>query len=155
MVGLHSDCHGGGLLFYLDSFEGFITGMTTEDTELERERMRLAACGIAAMQNTPESIKQRIGRDSPYWSASYGDVCALVDREIELRTRLEIAINESKVCALCNKHEAMHCTECFNPQSVKEGMERAAKEVEKHEERWGCSGFAAVIRKVIGEIDDK
>ena len=53
--------------------------------ELEIERMRLAACGVAALSNTPESVARRIGRDSPYWSASYGDVCAAVDREMALR----------------------------------------------------------------------
>jgi len=55
--------------------------------ELETERMRLAACGVASMSNTTESAKaQRITRDNPYWSASYGDICNMVDREIKLRS---------------------------------------------------------------------
>ena len=49
--------------------------------ELERERMRLAACGVAAMSNTPETIAKRINADSDYFSASYSDVCRAVDRE--------------------------------------------------------------------------
>ena len=56
--------------------------------EVEQLRMQLAACGVAAMCNTPETVAQRITRDSPYWSASYGDVCAAVDREMLLRGKL-------------------------------------------------------------------
>jgi predicted nucleic acid-binding Zn-ribbon protein len=55
--------------------------------EVEAERMRLVACGVAAMQNTPELVKERIGPEHPYYSASYGDVCRAVDREIALRQR--------------------------------------------------------------------
>lgn len=58
--------------------------------ELELERMRLAACGIAAMSNTENTVAQRITRDNPYWSASYGDVCATVDREMAMREELEL-----------------------------------------------------------------
>jgi hypothetical protein len=54
----------------------------------EQLQMQLAACGVAAMSNTPETVAQRITRDNPYWSASYGDVCAAVDREMLLRSQL-------------------------------------------------------------------
>lgn len=58
--------------------------------ELETERMRLAACGVAAMCNTPESAaKQRLDGGSQYWSASYMDICNAIDREILLRARSE------------------------------------------------------------------
>ena len=57
--------------------------------EVETERLRLAACGVAAMQNTVSSITQRLTRDNPYWSASYGDVCGAVDREMTLRAEIE------------------------------------------------------------------
>jgi len=61
----------------------------------EIERMRLAACGVAAMCNTKESIRQqRIKKSSPYFSASYADVCAAVDREICYREALQAIINE-------------------------------------------------------------
>jgi hypothetical protein len=53
--------------------------------EAEYERMRLAACGIAALGNTEEAVKQRIGRDHQYFSASYDDVCRSVDAEIKYR----------------------------------------------------------------------
>ena len=59
------------------------------EQEVERLRMQLVACGVAANQNTRDSIKDRITRDNPYWSASYDDVCRAVDREILYRERLE------------------------------------------------------------------
>jgi hypothetical protein len=55
---------------------------------LEGERLRLAACGVAAMQNTPALVADRIGPEHPYYSASYGDVCRAVDREMALRRLL-------------------------------------------------------------------
>ena len=58
---------------------------------LERERMRLVACGVAAMQNTRESAKQRIPRDNEYWSASYDDVCRTVDKQMDEREHAERA----------------------------------------------------------------
>lgn len=58
--------------------------------QLEIERMRLAACGVAAMQNTRSTIMDRIANDNPYYSASYSDVCRAVDREIALREKLEL-----------------------------------------------------------------
>ena len=63
----------------------YADGVLKLKDELETERMRLAGCGVAAMMNTRSSVKARIGRDNPYWSASYGDVCRAVDAEIELR----------------------------------------------------------------------
>lgn len=61
--------------------------MKTETSEeVEILRMQLAACGVAAMSNTKESIeKQGIASDSPYYSASYQDVCNAVGREMKLR----------------------------------------------------------------------
>lgn len=56
--------------------------------ELENERMRLAACGVAALSNTDKTIKTRIDKDSPYYSASYQDVCSAVDREMQLRAEI-------------------------------------------------------------------
>jgi hypothetical protein len=58
-----------------------------KDAELETLRVQLAACGVAAMANTPATVAQRLSRDSPYWTASYGDVCRAVDKQIELRDR--------------------------------------------------------------------
>ena len=58
------------------------------EAELEMWQMRLAACTTAALGNTPESAAQRISKDNPYYSATYGDVCAAVDREMALRAEV-------------------------------------------------------------------
>lgn len=60
--------------------------------ELEVERMKLVACGIGAMSNTPESAaSQRVSVGHPYYSASAQDVYDAVDRETKLRKELEEA----------------------------------------------------------------
>ena len=64
------------------------------ETELETERMRLAGCGVAALMNTRKAAKDRITPDNPYWSASYGDVCATVDREMNYREMLEREVDD-------------------------------------------------------------
>lgn len=56
--------------------------------EVETERMRVVACGVAALMNTEKTRSERILPDNPYYSASYADVCSAVDREMELRTQL-------------------------------------------------------------------
>ena len=56
-----------------------------QDEALEVERMRLAACTAAALGNTPASVAERIQPGHPYWTATYGDVCRAVDREMALR----------------------------------------------------------------------
>lgn len=56
---------------------------------LETERMRLVACGVAAMANTVEARGERLARDHPCYSASYGDVCNAVDREMTHRGQLD------------------------------------------------------------------
>lgn len=68
--------------------------------QLEIERMRVVGCGIAAMGNTEKNKAERITKDNPYWTASYGDVCRAVDAEIELRCQLEAAKQVANDCRL-------------------------------------------------------
>ena len=56
--------------------------------ELERERMRLAACGVVAMANTPESAARARDIHPDYRSASCDDVARAVDSEMSLRAEL-------------------------------------------------------------------
>jgi hypothetical protein len=58
------------------------------EAELERGRLRLAACGVVAMADTPESAAR--ARDMPldYHSASLDDVIRQVDALMELRSKL-------------------------------------------------------------------
>jgi hypothetical protein len=51
----------------------------------EAHGLQLAAISTATFQNTPDTIKDRIGQDNPYWTVAYGDVCRAVDREMLLR----------------------------------------------------------------------
>lgn len=53
--------------------------------ELERERMRLAACGVVALANTPASAKEARQMHEDYWSASVADVARMVDEQMRLR----------------------------------------------------------------------
>lgn len=57
--------------------------------DLERERVRLAACGVVAMSNTPETAAKARTMDVEYWSASCADVASAVDREMSLRAENE------------------------------------------------------------------
>lgn len=60
--------------------------------ENEQVRMELASCGVAARCNTKESIQAlRITKEDPHWSFSYQNVCDAVDRELQLREKLDIA----------------------------------------------------------------
>lgn len=57
--------------------------------DLDRERMRLAACGVVAMANTPESAKTARDMLPEYRSASCDDVARMVDKQMELRAAVE------------------------------------------------------------------
>lgn len=58
------------------------------EKSLETERMRLAACGVVADANTPESAKKAREMKSEYLSASLESVCNAVDQEIKYREAL-------------------------------------------------------------------
>ena len=60
--------------------------------DLETERMRLAACGVVAFANTPDSAKQAREMRPEYWSASCGDVARMVDENIKLRAMIQVAL---------------------------------------------------------------
>ena len=56
--------------------------------ELERERMRLAACGVVALANTPDSAEKARTMHDDYRSASCDDVARAVDRQMALHNAL-------------------------------------------------------------------
>ena len=60
------------------------------EQQLETERMRLAACGVVAMSNTPDSAVKVRDMLPQYYSASCDDVARLVDREMELRQQVSM-----------------------------------------------------------------
>ena len=57
--------------------------------ELETERLRLEACGVVAMANTPESAARVRDILPVHFSASLHSVMGAVDREMELRAEVE------------------------------------------------------------------
>ena len=75
------------------------------EAELSRERMRLAACGVVALADTPESAAKAREMHADYLSASCDDVARRVDECISLRAdlaqaraeceRLRRAVNEA------------------------------------------------------------
>ena len=60
-------------------------------SQLETERMRLSACGVVAMSDTPESAARNRNMKPEYMSASCQDVIRRVDECIDLRSRLAAA----------------------------------------------------------------
>jgi septal ring factor EnvC (AmiA/AmiB activator) len=57
--------------------------------ERELRVMQLAAITTASLQNTEESLKERITSGNPYYSEAYAHACRAVDREMALRRELE------------------------------------------------------------------
>lgn len=61
--------------------------MEQAQAEIDRLRMQLVACGVAALSNTPESAKEQRDIHPDYESGSWRDVCDAVDREMALRQK--------------------------------------------------------------------
>jgi hypothetical protein len=62
-----------------------LDALEAQGREVERERIRLAACGVVAMCNTKEAFdRNMLPSDSPYYSASLADVASAVQREMGL-----------------------------------------------------------------------
>lgn len=71
------------------------------EADLERERMRLAACGVVARANLPATAKTAREMHPDYRSASCDDVARAVDREMALRARVaELEAFGRKVSAI-------------------------------------------------------
>ena len=60
-------------------------GIAQLEAEREKLHMQLAACGVVALANTPESAAQARQMHPDYMSASCSDVADAVDREMTLR----------------------------------------------------------------------
>lgn len=94
-AGLEADAYRAGKWDLAHAIEHRVHDLAQQVEALRQERetldIKLAGCGVAALSNTDETRAQRIGRDNPYWSASYGDVCNAVDREMALRAALTTA----------------------------------------------------------------
>lgn len=82
----------------------------------EFHTMQLAAISTASFQNTEASKRDRIGKDHPYASTAYFDVCRAIDREMALRASLA---DLSKVAeAMENAVRNGHFGGCFGYQAL-------------------------------------
>jgi hypothetical protein len=130
--------------------------------ELERERIRLAACTQAALDNTDDAIKERrLSQDNEYWSATYGDVCAAVDREIALRQEnarlreekesLTNLWNDANKDVLSLERENATLRQRVGElERASRIWEQTAKQMEANYEAYGA--FIQALPKVEGEI---
>ena len=79
-------------------FNAVKSDLAARDAELERERIRLAACGVVAMSNTPESAAKMRQMKDEYRSASLSDVERAVDAEMALRA--DLAARDAELAAM-------------------------------------------------------
>lgn len=124
------------VVFHKQEIAELRAALEAANEKLEIGRMQLAACGIAALSNTPESIRHRLKSNSPYYSESYADVCRTVDREIEYRDRIaELEAkqapdrSQSTQDQFCDNHCTWrdHHTECVRSQPVDAGIPTSAQ----------------------------
>lgn len=83
-------CRSGIDWYYSASRMKELSSQLERELAMERELriMQLAGISTASIQNTEKTIKDRIGRDNPYCTQAYLDVCCAIDREMKLRTEL-------------------------------------------------------------------
>ena len=74
-----------------DAFQRQTARIAELEAELERERVRVAACGVVAMANTRDSAREARQVLPEYRSALLCDVERAVDREMAERERREAA----------------------------------------------------------------
>jgi len=110
-----------------------------EETEIKC--MQLAACMTATLQNTENTVKDRIGPDSPYWCLAYSDVCRAIDREMELRAERDAL-----------KGELAEWRECAGKLAgVGNAVRDELKRVSKGEpETWG---FVAMFMDIVATVE--
>jgi len=104
------------------------------EAELERERMRLTACGVVALADTPESAaKAREMRDE-YRSASCDDVARRVDECMTLRAErdalaADLANQRARALSECDR-----CPHDINNQKLLEERDALTRDAERY--RW-------------------
>ena len=112
--------------------------------ELEKERMRLCACGVVAMSDTESSAKEARDMHPDYRSASCDDVARRVDECIALRA--EVARLQSRL--IVREHVCLDFAD--NPRDITT-MQAPADTID--EVRSALRGTAAMYRDAIAELD--
>jgi len=96
--------------------------------ELERERIRLAACGVVAMSNTPESAEKSRQMQGMYWSASCEDVARAVDKQMQLAA--ELAERDNRIKNMQDDFDFIRDRDYKTSEDLQKANERIA-ELEK------------------------
>ena len=80
--------------------------------ELLQEQMRLAACGVVAMANTPDTAAKARNILPEYRSASCDDVARVVDENMKLHAAIDrvVALHRPTL-------EGAHCVVCHSSDS--------------------------------------
>ena len=84
---------------------GVVEDVAAIAAELERERMRLAACGVVALSDTPDSAAKARDMLPEYCSASCDDVARQVDECMQMRgEREELAMMIRTLTSSLKRH---------------------------------------------------
>ena len=86
--------------------------------ELETERMRLVACSVIALANTPESAASARDMHPDYQSPYCDDVARAVDREIALRAELDSMTASRKAAAAWGELWRVRCARAVDELAV-------------------------------------
>jgi len=130
--------------------------LNAANAELERERIRLAACGVVADANTPESAKKwRNMRETPVTDAEW-EACSSKSWHLAAEAMLEISKkleHELNVLRDNNKWLARRL------QDTKQELEEAKREIAKlkvssNENYWELSRQRDNMRFALHKIDD-
>jgi len=98
----------------LDAHAEVVAELAAAREELDRERMRLAACGVVANANTPQTAAAARAFPDEYRSASCDDVARIVDSEMQLRAdRDRLAACVERVRGVCDAIASNVDAECF------------------------------------------
>ena len=115
--------------------------------ELETERMRLAACGVVAMANTPESAKAARDMHPDYKSASCDDVARMVDENMKLRAR----VREFEDAAINNPNNLVHAARAERIEYLEVHFVRDAMKL--GEQRQQIKALAAEVTKLRADAE--
>jgi hypothetical protein len=100
----------------------------SQDYETE---MQFAAVMTATLQNTDNTVKDRIPRENPYWTVAYSDVCVAIDREMKHRKTAEkLRAALLGLAGVSTKEEVEGMAEALKMMPDDENR-RAAQEVQK------------------------
>ncbi len=122
--------------------------------ELERERMRLAACGVVATSNTPETAANNRMMHADYLSASLSDVIRVVDSEMAQRARAEKAEKANAalraVVADERAYELQLCQYCARCGQSQLSRCEAEPTCNEREQKWWNAIIAALADPNLG-----